>query len=93
MHSVRGSQSNSPPIVEGVHLPHLRAVRHTRGLSRRALAMRSGVSLATIARLESGQAGVRRSTLTLLAEALEVLPAALSGQPMADTGGAASQVG
>lgn len=60
-------------------------LRRERGLSRRQLAARSGVALATIARIERGIGGAPyRSTLLALALALDVsigalLPSAESG--------------
>jgi len=50
----------------------LRAARSQRGLTQEALAYRAGLSLATIARAESGRATPTRGTCRLLAIALGV---------------------
>ena len=57
----------------------LRALRQERGMSRNALARRSGISASTVARLEQGQsASCRGRTLVRLAAALEANPKTLT---------------
>lgn len=60
----------------------LRELRRRRGLSQPELAGRAGISLSTLARLES-QSGrpCRTRTLALIARALDEDPAALLRQP------------
>ncbi len=55
----------------------LREIRERRGLSLRQLAAKSGVGVATLARLEAGEYDPRLSTLRRLAKALRVSVPAL----------------
>jgi transcriptional regulator with XRE-family HTH domain len=57
----------------------LKEWRRRRLLTQEALAKKSGVGTATIARIEAGQ-GARLSTLRKLADALEVTPDQLLGE-------------
>ena len=54
------------------HLDRLRAHRKRRGLTQIELSKISGVSRATIARLEAGTHGAYRGTVSKLARALKV---------------------
>ncbi len=63
-----------------VKVPGLVRCRMAATLSQRELAARAGVSHVTIARLEGGHDAHPR-TVRKLAEALEVKPAELMGQP------------
>ena len=68
------------PRTTAVTLPALQAWRVRRAMLQRELAEASGVSLRTITRLEvGGRAGI--DTVRNLAEALEVTPFQLMGQP------------
>ena len=58
--------------------------RQRRLLTQEELAQRSGVGVATIARIEAGQ-GARLSTLRKLAEALQVTPEELLGEEQGKT--------
>lgn len=55
----------------------VRAARHARGLSLRALAGRIGVSAATLSGIENGKVTLSASRLTALADALGTSPSAL----------------
>lgn len=57
----------------------LKQWRQRRLLTQEALAEKSGVGVATIARIEAGQ-GARLSTLRKLADTLEVTPDQLLGE-------------
>lgn len=60
------------------HLGQLRQHRNRRGLTQIELSKISGVSRATIARLEAGSTGAYRSTVEKLARALKVKPQELT---------------
>ena len=62
------------------YLYRLREHRNRRGLTQIELAKISGVSRATIARLEAGSSGAYRSTVRKLAKALKVKPHELGGK-------------
>ena len=60
------------------HLDRLREHRKRRALTQIELSKISGVSRATIARLEAGSHGAYRSTVSKLARALKVKPRELT---------------
>ena len=71
----------------------LRSVRERLFVTQEELAERTGMSRATISRIESGQQRPRISTVRKLAEALGVLPEALidwNGEDSAEMGKAAA---
>ena len=63
-----------------VAIPRLRAVRERAMLTQAELSERSGVTEATISRIESGHQDARISTARKLAEALSVEPSILMGE-------------
>jgi transcriptional regulator with XRE-family HTH domain len=65
---------NISPVIR------LRSIREQRGFSLRALKKESGVSVATLVRLESGEFDPRLSTLKKLAKALRVSVCTLIGE-------------
>lgn len=65
------------PPAQGVMLPHLRAWRLARGLTVRELARRAFCSRQYIYLLESGERGVSRRFIPLLALALDMDPSTL----------------
>jgi transcriptional regulator with XRE-family HTH domain len=65
----------------------LRTIREGREVSLRALKKLSGVSVATLARLEAGQGDPQLSTLMKLAKALHVTVAELIGEQPFKKGG------
>jgi len=65
----------------------LRAIREGKGVSLRALKKRSGVAVATLARIEAGGYDPRLSTLRKLAKALGVTVAELIGEKSLKKGG------
>ena len=62
------------------HMTQLRSVREGKGVSLRALKKTSGVTVATLARIEAGGYDPRLSTLRRLAKALGVTVAELIGE-------------
>jgi transcriptional regulator with XRE-family HTH domain len=62
----------------------LRRMRGERGLTREALAFRSGITVGSLARIELGQAGPGWDTVRLLAKGLDIgmveLSAAVEGR-------------
>lgn len=74
------SETDDPPSVfpgfdsvaddAGELIQHLAALRRTRGLSQTEIAARMGTSQSALARLESGQADLRLSTLARYAAAM-----------------------
>ena len=58
--------------MEHFAMLRIRQLRERKGVSLRELARRSGVGVATLSRIESGEANPRLSTLLLLADALGV---------------------
>ena len=62
------------------HLSKLREHRNRRGLTQIELSKISGVSRATIARLEAGSTGAYKSTVERLAKALKVKAHELKGE-------------
>jgi transcriptional regulator with XRE-family HTH domain len=65
----------------------LRTIREGKGVSLRALKKRSGVAVATVARIEAGGYDPRLSTLRKLAKALGVTVAELIGEQSLKKGG------
>ncbi len=61
-------------------MTRLRAIREGKGVSLRALKTKSGVAVATLARIEAGGYDPRLSTLRRLARALRVTVAELIGE-------------
>ena len=68
-------------------MTRLRAIREGKGVSLRALKKRSGVAVATLARIEAGGYDPRLSTLRKLAKALGVTVAELIGEKSLKKGG------
>jgi transcriptional regulator with XRE-family HTH domain len=62
-------------------------LRKRKGVSLRELARRAGVGLATLSRIESGEANPRLSTLLQLAEVLGVFVGDLFEKPSRGKGG------
>lgn len=62
-------------------IPHLRAVRESKGIRQDQLAQMAGVRQATISRLENGMHQAMASTVRKLAAALEVTPDDLTQHP------------
>ena len=75
--TIRASQMPGPTVVA---IPSLRHGRIQRALPQRQLAERAGLDIATVQRLEAGQAA-RLSTIGRLAEVLGVSPGDLMAQP------------
>ncbi len=65
----------------------IRELRERKGVSLRELARRSGVGVATLSRIESGEANPRLSTLLQLAEVLGVFVGDLFQRPRRRKGG------
>jgi transcriptional regulator with XRE-family HTH domain len=65
----------------------LRMIREGKGVSLRGLKKRSGVAVATLARIEAGGYDPRLSTLRKVAKALGVTVAALIGEKPFKKGG------
>lgn len=65
----------------------LRQIREGKGVSLRALKKISGVSVATLARLEAGQGDPQLSTLKKIAKALGVTVAEVIGEKSPRKGG------
>lgn len=65
----------------------LRAIRERKGVSLRALKVRSSVAVATLVRIEGGGYDPRLSTLRKLAKALAVSVAELIGEKPVKKGG------
>jgi transcriptional regulator with XRE-family HTH domain len=68
-------------------MTRLRAIREGKGVSLRGLKKRSGVAVATLARIEAGGYDPRLSTLRKLAKALGVTVAELIGEKSLNKGG------
>jgi transcriptional regulator with XRE-family HTH domain len=68
-------------------MTRLRAIREGKGVSLRALKKRSGVAVATLARIEAGGYDPRLSTLRKLAKVLGVTVAELIGEKSRNKGG------
>ncbi len=62
-------------------------LRERKGVSMRELSRRADVGIATLSRIESGEANPRLSTLLQLAEALGVFVGDLFEKPSRRTGG------
>ena len=60
----------------------LRGFRQQRGMTVRDLAAKSGVSIATVSRIETGKRGGSLPTLAALAAALDIEPELLGGISM-----------
>lgn len=60
------------PYMEHLSMLRIRQLRERKGVSLRELARRSGLGVATLSRIESGEANPRLSTLRQLADVLEV---------------------
>jgi len=65
----------------------IRQLRKRKGVSLRELARRAGVGVATLSRIESGEANPRLSTLLHLADALGVFVGQLFVKPSRRKGG------
>ena len=65
----------------------LREIRERKGVSLRELARRAGLGVATLSRIESGEANPRLSTLLQLAEVLGVFAGDLFEKPSQRKGG------
>jgi transcriptional regulator with XRE-family HTH domain len=65
----------------------IRQLRERKGVSLRELARRAGVGVATLSRIEAGEANPRMSTLLQLAEALSVFVGYLFEKPSRRKGG------
>lgn len=78
-----------------VKLPHLRYWRELHALTQRDLALMSGVSRPTIARIETGATNPYPGTVRKLAQALDVAPSYLmeDDRPIAPSGAAGGGVG
>lgn len=71
--NLMGSESPPPLPSHSERVPrNLARLRHTIGLTQHELAVRAGVSRATIYLIEAGEGDPRLSTLELLAKALGV---------------------
>ncbi|HEU4471690.1 MAG TPA: helix-turn-helix transcriptional regulator [Flavisolibacter sp.] len=57
------------------------AVRKQKGLTQEELAEKAGITVRTIQRIESGETIPRAYTIRAIAEALELDPASITGQP------------
>lgn len=65
----------------------IRQLRKRKGVNLRELARRSGVGVATLSRIESGEANPRLSTLLKLADVLGVFVGQLFEKPSTRKGG------
>lgn len=65
----------------------IRQLRERKGVSLRELARRSGLGVATLSRIESGEANPRLSTLLQLADVLGVFVGQLFQKPTKQKGG------
>jgi len=65
----------------------IRQLRERKGVSLRELARRSGLGVATLSRIESGEANPRLSTLLQLADVLGVFVGQLFEKPSKQKGG------
>ncbi len=77
MNEVRRKEDRQQCANRSTHLPSLRAVRQSRGLTQRELGVLAGVSRGTVQRLETGARGAYAVTLRKLAAALGVTPSEL----------------
>ena len=75
------------PYVEQCPMLRIRQLRERKGVSLRELARRAGVGVATLSRIESGEANPRMSTLLQLADALGVFVGHLFEKPSRRKGG------
>jgi transcriptional regulator with XRE-family HTH domain len=73
--------------MEHYPMRKVRQLRERKGVSLRELARRSGVGVATLSRIESGEANPRMSTLLQLADALGVFVGQLFEKPSGRKGG------
>jgi len=65
----------------------IRQLRERKGVSLRELARRAGVGVATLSRIEAGEANPRLSTLLRLADVLGVFVGKLFEKPSGGKGG------
>ena len=78
MNKVRRKEDKEKCTNRSTHLPSLRPVRQSGGLTQRELAGLAGVSRSSIYRLENGQRGAYPVTVRKLARALGVSPVELT---------------
>lgn len=73
--------------MEQYPMLRIRQLRERKGVSLRELARRAGVGVATLSRIESGEANPRMSTLLQLADTLGVFVGHLFEKPSRRKGG------